>query len=79
MGTPVSGAVVEFVVADSNGSSTVQAVTDGEGIARAVLPAEAAGVSGGSSTVSALTPDGRAMGAKGTVALSSAEANIAWQ
>jgi hypothetical protein len=79
MGAPVSGATVEFVVADSNGSSIVQAVTDGEGIARAVLPAEAAGVSGGSSTVSAITPDGKAMGAKGTVALSSAEVDIAWQ
>jgi hypothetical protein len=79
MGAPVSGAVVEFVVADGNGSSTAQAVTDGEGIARAVLPAEAAGVSGSSSTVSALTPDGKAMGAKGTVALSSAEVGITWQ
>ncbi|WIA29389.1 hypothetical protein OEZ86_011893 [Tetradesmus obliquus] len=81
MGAPVSGAVVEFVVADStgNGSATVQAVTDGEGIARAVLPVEAAGAAGSSSTVSAVTPDGKAMGAKGTVALSSAEVGITWQ
>lgn len=79
MGTPVSGAVVDFVIADSNGSSTVQAVTDGEGVARAVLSGEAAGASGATSTVSAITPDGRAMGAKGTVALSSADVDIAWQ
>jgi hypothetical protein len=79
MGAPVSGATVEFVVAGGNGSATVEAVTDAAGVARAVLPVEAAGMSGARSTVSAVTPDGKAMGAKGTVALSSAEVDIAWQ
>lgn len=82
-GAPVPGATVEFWLtgrgASRGLSSSVQAVTGEDGIARVAVPAEAAGVSGSRSTVSAITPDGKAVGVRGTIPVSSAEVSIAWQ
>ncbi|KAF8073058.1 celI [Scenedesmus sp. PABB004] len=81
-GEPVAGAEVEFAVsasADGAPSATVRAVTGADGVARAELPAEAAGAPGSSSLVSAITADGKAVGVKGTIAVSALDVPVAWE
>lgn len=84
-GQPVPGAEVEFAISTSsetNSSSnnvSIRAMTDDAGVAVAVVPAESAGAAGSSSLVSAITPDGKAVGVKGTIAVSSDNVEIFWQ
>lgn len=79
-GLPVTDAEVQFVLS-SNASSVVnvQAVTNAAGFAIAVVPAESAGAPGSSSVVSALTPDGKAVGVRGTIVVTSDSTEVAWQ
>lgn len=82
-GQPVEGAEVEFTVRTaaniSSDSVCIRAITDAGGVAVAVVPAESAGGVGSSSLVSAITPDGKAVGVKGTIAVRSEDIQVAWQ
>ena len=71
---------MQFVVSSNvSGPTTVQAVTDAGGVAVGMLPAESAGGAGSSSVVSAATPDGKAVGVKGTIVVTSDSMEVAWQ